>query len=288
MGDTRPIGVFDSGIGGLTVVHELLKQLPHENIVYFGDTARVPYGSKSPDVVKKYGLQDILFLLGQNVKVVIAACHTVSSVALDELNKVFHLPILGVVEPGVAAAAEATKNKRVGIIGTRGTVGSGTYEKKLAEKDPAITVFPQACPLFVPLAEEGWLDNQVAEDVARIYLEPVRRNNIDTLILGCTHYPLLKDVIRKVLGPDVTIIDSAEETAKLVAKRLRILKMEHNGIEKTKHRFFVSDIPLQFREIGERFLGRNLGNVTRVDILDEISRTASDAVREAAEAGKVI
>ncbi|RKY79516.1 glutamate racemase [candidate division KSB1 bacterium] len=279
MGDNRPIGVFDSGIGGLTVVHELFNHLPNESIVYFGDTARVPYGSKSPDVVKKFGLQDILFLLGKNVKLVIAACHTVSSIALDELNQIFHLPILGVVEPGVKAAAKATKNGKIGVIGTRGTVSSRAYETKLAKISADIQVFPQACPLFVPLAEEGWLDNEITRSIARIYLDPLKEKGIDTLILGCTHYPLLKKIIAEVLGPDVTIIDSAEETAKLVARRLSLLNLEREENGSVQHKFFVSDIPHQFREIGERFLGTDLGNVTRIDIEGEMSDTASDALK---------
>jgi len=279
MSDKRPIGVFDSGIGGLTVVHEIFKQLPGESIVYFGDTARVPYGSKSPDVVKKFGLQDILFLLQQNVKVVIAACHTVSSVALDDLNQIFHLPILGVVDPGVKAASESTKNGRIGIIGTRGTIASKAYEIKLKQISEDMTVFPQACPLFVPLAEEGWLDNEVTEKIARIYLEPLKERGIDTLILGCTHYPLLKNVIRKVLEDNVKIIDSAEETAKLVSRRIKLLKLENSDPDKVEHKFFVSDIPHQFREIGERFLGRSLGPVTKVDIEGDISNSAANAIK---------
>ncbi|MCD6115445.1 glutamate racemase [bacterium] len=279
MSDDRPIGVFDSGIGGLTVVHELLKQLPGESIVYFGDTARVPYGSKSPDVVKKFGLQDILFLLQQNVKVVIAACHTVSSVALDDLNRIFHLPILGVVDPGVKAASESTLNGKIGVIGTRGTIASKSYDLKLEQISDKISVFTQACPLFVPLAEEGWLDNEITEKIAEIYLRPLKEKGIDTLILGCTHYPLLKGVIRRVLGENVKIIDSAEETAKLVSRRLKILKMENSKNNKVQHKYFVSDIPHQFREIGERFLGRDIGFVTKVDIEGEVSDSAANAVK---------
>ncbi len=266
MNDNRPIGIFDSGIGGLTVVREVFKKLPHENVVYFGDTARVPYGTKSPKIVEKFALQDIFFLLKQNVKLLVAACHTVSSVVLDKLITTLHFPILGVVEPGVKAALKVTRNNRIGIVGTKATIVSGTYQKKLTEKQKGITVISQPCPLFVPLAEEGWLDGEVTRRVAEIYLEPLKKQKIDTLILGCTHYPLLKPVIKDVLGEDVTIIDSAEETAELVKKRLKALRLENESKKKPHHAFFVSDIPYQFQEIGERFLGMKLEKVSRVDL----------------------
>ena len=266
MSDPRPIGIFDSGIGGLTVVKEIFRHLPLESVVYFGDTARVPYGSKSPKTVETFALEDIFFLLTQNVKILVAACHTVSSVVLDSLVARLHLPILGVVDPGVRAALKTTRNRRIGVIGTQGTVASGTYEKKLHLKDPAVNVFSQACPLFVPLAEEGWLDGDVTERVARIYLEPIRAQGIDTLILGCTHYPLLKPVIQGVLGPGVKLIDSAEETARTVAARLRILGLENQEGGGLHHKMFVSDIPLRFRQVGERFLDRALDSVVQVDL----------------------
>ena len=266
MSDNRPIGIFDSGIGGLTVVREIFKRLPQEGVVYFGDTARVPYGTKSAKVVEKFALQDIFFLLKQNVKILVAACHTVSSVVLDQLIATLHLPILGVVEPGVKAALKVTRNNRIGVVGTKATIMSGTYKRKLTEKQKGITVISQPCPLFVPLAEEGWLDGEVTRRVAKIYLEPLKKQGIDTLILGCTHYPLLKPVIKNVLGKDVAIIDSAEETAELVKKRLKVLGLESEGKMKPHRTFFVSDIPDQFQEIGERFLGMKLGKVSRVDL----------------------
>jgi len=266
MSDKRSIGIFDSGIGGLTVVREIFKRLPRESVVYFGDTARVPYGTKSAKVVEKFALQDIFFLLKQNVKILVAACHTVSSVVLDQLIATLHLPILGVVEPGVKAALKVTRNNRIGVVGTKATIMSGTYGRKLTEKKEGITVISQPCPLFVPLAEEGWLDGEVTRRVAEIYLEPLKKQKIDTLILGCTHYPLLKPVIKDVLGKDVAIIDSAEETAELVKKRLKALGLENEGKTKPHHAFFVSDIPHQFQEIGERFLGMKLGKVSRVDL----------------------
>ena len=266
MSDKRPIGIFDSGVGGLTVVHEVFERLPNESIVYFGDTARVPYGTKSPQIVEKFALQDILFLMQQNIKLLVAACHTVSSVVLDRLIQKFHLPILGVVEPGIKAALKVTRNNRIGVIGTRATILSDTYRMKMEERREDITVVSQACPLFVPLAEEGWLNGDVTHHIASIYLEPMKKQEVDTLILGCTHYPLLKSVIGDVLGKDVLIIDSAEETAKRVAERLRVVGMENETGREPTHQFFVSDIPHQFREVGERFLGVNLGSVSQVDV----------------------
>ena len=273
MSDARPIGVFDSGIGGLTVVSEMFKTCPGESIVYFGDTARVPYGTKSPKIVEKFAIQDILFLMQQNIKLLVAACHTVSSVVLDRLIQSFHLPILGVVDPGVKAALQVTRNNRIGIIGTRATVLSTTYKKKLEERREGIVTVSQACPLFVPLAEEGWVDGDVADQIASIYLEPLKEQGVDTLILGCTHYPLLKSIIGRVMGEDVVIIDSAEVTAKLVADRLRAIGVENTTGLTPKHKFYVSDIPHQFQEVGERFLGISLGSVTQVD-LEEMSLEA--------------
>ncbi len=266
MPDNRPIGVFDSGIGGLTVVHELFRELPQESVVYFGDTARVPYGNKSPQTVERFALQDISFLFEKNVKVLVAACHTVSSVVLDALIESLHLPMLGVVEPGIRAAIEKSRNGCIGVIGTRATVASRTYERKMKQKKAGISVFSQACPLFVNLAEEGWLDGEVTTQIAHVYLDPLKKQGIDTLILGCTHYPLLKGVIRKVLGEGIAIIDSAEETAKLVKRRLSAVNMACDGKAPPQHAFFVSDIPAQFQEVGERFLGRPLGMVSQVDL----------------------
>ena len=270
MSDTRPIGIFDSGVGGLTVVNQIFERLPAERIIYFGDTARVPYGTKSPEVIERFALEDIFFLLNRDVKILVAACHTVSSTVLDKLISTMHLPILGVVEPGVKAAINVTKNLRVGVIGTRATVMSGAYEEKIKARRNDITVVSQACPLFVPLAEEGWLDNEVTHQIASLYLKPLKQAGIDTLILGCTHYPLLRNVIESFFGKDVTIIDSAEETAKRVAERLRMFRMKTERDSIPEHQFFVSDIPHQFQEVGERFLSRSLETLSRVE-LDSIS-----------------
>jgi glutamate racemase len=264
--DGRPIGVFDSGIGGLTVVREMLNHAPAESIVYFGDTARVPYGTKSDKAVQSFAFQDTRFLLRHDVKLIVVACHTVSSIALGRLKEAFPIPIVGVVEPGVSGALAATRIERIGVIGTRATVMSRAYEKNFADAGRGVKVFTQACPLFVPLVEEGWLDGDVTLRIAERYLEPLKRNGIDTLVLGCTHYPLLKPVLQKVMGEGVTLIDSAEETAKSVKSRL-----ERNGTvsgrdDSPEPRFFVSDIPHHFQRVGALCLGRNLNDVTQVDL----------------------
>ncbi len=266
MSDNRSIGVFDSGVGGLTVVQALFERLPEESIVYFGDTARVPYGSKSPHVVQRFAMQDTKFLLQQNVKLIVVACHTASSLAMDVLLDKVDVPILGVVTPGINGAMQKTSNHQIGIIGTKATVSSQIYENRIQHIDPSAKVYPQACPLFVPLAEEGWLNNNVTKSIAEIYLNPLKEKNIDTLILGCTHYPLLKPLIISVMGEGVSVIDSAEETAKSVEQALIEKDLSSRAGIEPKHRFYVSDIPYQFQEIGERFLGRHIENIERVDV----------------------
>lgn len=265
MSDSRAIGVFDSGIGGLTVVNELFNRLPNESIVYFGDTARVPYGSKSPHVVQRFAAQDAHFLMQHDVKLIVVACHTASSLAMDSLTQTFDIPILGVVEPGIQGALEHTHNKRVGLVGTKATVSSQRYNQRFELIAPEIQLYTQACPLFVPLVEEGWLDHPITYSVAETYLDPLKKENIDTLILGCTHYPLLKPLLHKIVGEDVKIIDSAEETAKSVQKALKENQCG-SEISHVEHHFFVSDIPYQFQDIGEQFLGRAIENIERVDV----------------------
>ena len=237
--DNRPIGIFDSGVGGLTVVKQVMKALPNEDIVYFGDTARVPYGSKSKETITKFSSQIIRFLLSKDVKAVIIACNTVSSNCFDDLTKEFSVPLIGVVTPGVESCIKATKNKIVGIIGTEGTVKSGAYEKKLKAIDSEIQVYSKACPLFVPLAEEGWVDNEVAYSVAKIYLKELVENGIDSIILGCTHYPILKKCIGNVIGENIKIVDPAYATAKKMEEHLRNNDMlaKNSG----KINFYVSD-----------------------------------------------
>ncbi|MBI4706364.1 MAG: glutamate racemase [Candidatus Omnitrophica bacterium] len=253
----RPIGVFDSGVGGLTVVKELIHQLPHEDIVYFGDTARVPYGIKSRETVIRFSIENILFLLKQDVKLICVACNTASSFALPVIKNHFKVPIVGVISPGVREAVYATQNKRIGVIGTKGTIKSRTYEIEINQLEPEVKVTAVACPLFVPFVEEGWLSGDVVLDVARTYLKPLKDARVDTVILGCTHYPLLRPVIKQVLGENVTLIDSAKQVAVEVKK---ILGSENilNTKGKGKHSFYVSDNPEWFSGLAERFLGNSL------------------------------
>jgi glutamate racemase len=264
MSNSRPIGVFDSGIGGLTVVRALTHHLPHENIVYFGDTARVPYGPKSSQVVREYAAQDTDVLLEHDVKMIVIACNTVSAVALDVVQKRAKVPVVGVIQPGAEAAVRATTRKRVGIIGTIGTINSNAYVNALRQIDPGIQAFSRACPLFVPLAEEGWTDHKASELIAKEYLFPLTLEKIDTLILGCTHYPLLATIIGKVLHQTVTLIDSGEATAIIVKRLLDEKNMRNASKLKPNLQFNVSDVPHKFTEVGERFLGQKLGRVRRV------------------------
>jgi glutamate racemase len=265
MNNAQPIGVFDSGIGGMTVVRALMQHLPHENIVYFGDTARVPYGPKSPQVVREYALQDTDVLLQHDVKLIVIACNTVSAVALDIVQKRAKIPVVGVILPGADAAVLASKKERIGVIGTLGTIFSNAYTNAIRQLNPAIKVFGQPCPLFVPLAEEGWTDHKATELIAKEYLFPLTLEKIDTLVLGCTHYPILRKVINKVLHNDVILIDSGEATAVIVKNMLTELHLENTSIMKPNLQFFVSDVPHKFAEIGERFLGTTLGKVHRVE-----------------------
>jgi glutamate racemase len=263
--NSKPIGVFDSGIGGLTVVHALTRRLPHENIVYFGDTARVPYGPKSPQVVREYAAQDVDFLISKDVKMVVIACNTVSSVALDVVQKHAKMPVVGVILPGATAAIEATRKKRIGIIGTRATVNSNAYTNALRQLDGEVQVFAQECPLFVPLAEEGWIDHKVTDAVAKEYLFPLKQEKIDTLILGCTHYPILKRAIATVMDSSVTLIDSGEAAALEVERVLDEKGLRNPSKEQPNLQFFVSDIPAKFTEVGERFLGQRMGRVHKAE-----------------------
>ena len=263
--NSRPIGVFDSGIGGLTVVRSLLDRLPHENIVYFGDTARVPYGPKSTQVVREYAAQDTDFLLSKNVKMIVVACNTVSAVALGTVQKNARVPVVDVIYPGARSAATATRNKRVGVVGTAGTISSRAYVHAIRQLDSGIHVVGIPCPLFVPIVEEGWSDHRVAEIVAREYLFPLKAEQIDTLILGCTHYPILKQVILKAVDGKVTLIDSGEAVAGEVERVLKGHDLSNPSPHLSKVDFFVSDIPDRFSEVGERFLGRKLGKIRRAE-----------------------
>jgi len=263
----RPIGIFDSGVGGLTVFRAMERELPRERLVYLGDTARVPYGSKSVDTVVRYSLEATRFLLRQQVKLVVVACNSASSVAIDRVEQEAGLPVLGVIEPGARRGAERSRSGRIGIIGTRATVGSGAYERAVRRINPSAQVISRACPLFVPLAEEGWTDDEVARAIAERYLEPFRRAEVDTLVLGCTHYPLLHDVIAQVMGSGVDLVDSAESIAGQVRERLRddpSLAGAGSGVD--PHRFYVTDAPEPFQAVAERFLGRPIQNLEQVRI----------------------
>jgi glutamate racemase len=263
MSSSRPIGVFDSGIGGLTVVHELIRQLPHESIVYFGDTARVPYGPKSPDTVRRYSREIASFLAEQDVKAIVIACNTATAHALGTLRDELTLPVIGVVEPGARAAVGATTAGRIGVIGTAGTIKSGAYERAICALMPEAHVTVRACPLFVPLVEEGWVDHEATRLIAREYLEPLVAANVDTLVLGCTHYPLLKPLLRSVMGDGVRLIDSAEETAAETARMLARENVSAPPTAQAAYRFVASDDPEQFLRVGQRFLG---GAVEDVEI----------------------
>jgi len=260
----RPIGVFDSGVGGLTVVAELTALLPGEDIIYFGDTARVPYGTKSAGTVARFAREDFDFLRSMNVKLVVVACNTASSVALPRLAEEADIPVIGVLLPGARAAAAVTRNGRIAVIGTTATINSGAYEKALREIRPSLEIVSHPCPLFVSLAEEGWTGDELAYMVARRYLEPLKEFGADTLVLGCTHYPLLKDVISGVMGEDVTLVDSAMETAAEVRETLSASGLLSGRRHGGSIEVFLSDIPYRFREVGERFLGRSIGNVEQV------------------------
>lgn len=263
--DTRPIGVFDSGIGGLTVVKDIMKCLPNEEIIYFGDTARVPYGTKSKDTIVKFSIQNTLFLLKFNVKLIVVACNTSSSTSLVFLKRLFKIPIIGVIEPGAKEAVNVTKNGRIGVIGTSTTVASNSYETVINQINPKLKVFSKNCPLFVPLVEEGWQDTDVAFKIAQAYLGPLKRCDIDTMILGCTHYPLLKKVIRRVMGSSVRLVDSANQTAYDVKGILVANDLNNtNFTRRPVHRFFVSDEPRKFAKLSNRFLGQRLDHIKRV------------------------
>jgi glutamate racemase len=267
--NNRPIGIFDSGIGGLTVMAEIMRLLPKERIIYFGDTARVPYGSKSQGAVTRFSLEIASFLRTQNVKMIVVACNTASAFALRALQKKLDIPVVGVIEPGARSALAATRNGRIGIIGTEGTIRSSSYTRAIALLDKKKKTFAKACPLFVPLVEEGWLNHPVTRQVAQVYLKPLVTKNVDTLVLGCTHYPLVKKVIREVVGPGIRLIDSATATALEVASTLNRLELAAERPANAggkRYRFFVSDAPEKFKIVGQRFLGKSVTPVEKVDL----------------------
>ena len=254
--DKRPIGVFDSGLGGLTVIKKLAEMMPNENIIYLGDTGRVPYGPRSRETIIKYAHQDAAFLAEFDIKAMVIACNTVCSVAFTTLENEYDIPIYEVVGAPARAAAEQTKNGQIGVIGTTATIRSGAYEKALKSIDPKLKVYSEPCPLFVPLVEEGWIGavDEAALCIAERYLEPLRESKIDTLILGCTHYPLLRDVISKIMGPEVTLIDSGAETAKHAAANLDERDMLSENETEGSIRYFVTDSIEGFSKIASRYL----------------------------------
>jgi glutamate racemase len=263
----QAIGVFDSGLGGISVIRALIDLLPHEHLVYFGDTARVPYGSKSKDTVVRFSHQISSFLVEKNVKMIVVACNTASSVALESLQKHFDVPVVGVIDPGSRAAVKYSENGRIGVIGTASTIRSGAYKSAIRELNAAIEVIDQSCPLLVPLVEEGWPQDEVIEKVLRTYLKTFEANKPDSLILGCTHYPYLKDAIQQVIGQDVRLVDSGEETAAEVQRALSELGLlSKETADPGKHKFFVSDFPQKFEETASRFLGRPLENLFKVEL----------------------
>jgi glutamate racemase len=260
------IGVFDSGVGGLTVARELMRQLPHESVLYVGDTARVPYGPKSPDTVRRYSREIAAYLLAEGVKAVVVACNTATAHALDVLRSELPVPVVGVVEPGARAAvggqdAQTATPRRVGVIGTVGTIRSGAYDRAIRALDPAAVIVAQPCPLFVPLVEEGWLDHQATELVAREYLAPLREQRVDTIVLGCTHYPLLRPLIARVVGRDVRLIDSAHETAAATGRALAEAGLTASGERTPQRRYVVTDAAEQFARVAAHFLGAPLEHV---------------------------
>jgi glutamate racemase len=285
----RPIGVFDSGVGGLTVMREIMLQLPEENMIYAGDTARVPYGTRSAETVIRYSLEMADFLVGKGIKLLVVACNTASAFALNAIKERFDIPVVGVIGPGAKKAIEATRSKKIGIIGTEGTIKSNSYvhainalygNRPVVVKEHGVihfdryfeinlddlTIFTKACPLFVPLAEEGWVSNDVTVLTAEHYLEGLKKEPIDTLVLGCTHYPLLKGVISRVVGDDIVLIDSAQETVKEIKETLLRYGLESISPSDLQQKFYVTDSPERFIKVGERFMGKKIDHIEIIKI----------------------
>ena len=270
MDKNAPIGVFDSGIGGLTVVREIMRQLPEEKIVYFGDTARLPYGNKSKETVIRFSGQIVRFLKTRGVKAIVVACNTASSYALEEIRKAEDIPVIGVINAGARAAVSATKNGKIGVIGTEGTIKSGTYGAFLREMRPGVEVFGKACPLFGPLVEEGWFHDSVTDEIAARYLSALKEKYIDTLVLGCTHYPLLRSTVAGIMGDGVTLVNPAYETAvqlKTLLKSMEMCREEETPLLlEEKYQFFVSDLAEKFTAFATAILPDEVKNTVRIDI----------------------
>lgn len=266
MSSDHPIGVFDSGLGGLTVVSAIQKLLPDESIIYFGDTARVPYGNKSTDLIRGYSLEISDYLLNQNTKLLVVACNTASALALTTLKEQLDIPVIGVIEPGVRAALTATRNNRIGVIGTISTIQSNVYQKELRNQYEKISVFGQPCPLFVPLVEEGWVDDDITRRVAKIYLKDLNAQDIDTLILGCTHYPLLKSVLQETVLPGTILVDSAEVVTEEIRSILNDLNLKTSAEDTGTLSCYVSDLPARFEMVASRFLGDSIAHVSKIHL----------------------
>jgi glutamate racemase len=264
--DNRPIGLFDSGIGGLTVLKEITEQLPGEDIVYFGDTARIPYGTRSKETVIKYVLQSFRFLMTKDIKAIVIACNTASALAMEEAQKEFDIPIIGVIEPGAKAAASITRNSKIGVIGTEGTINSQSYQRKIRKMLPSAEIIGVACPLFVPIVEEGWENSDIAYMTAKKYLLELKEHNIDSLVLGCTHYPVLRYTIDKVLEGKVTLVNPAYETAKALKVLLKENNLLSSKLDDGIQRFYVSDDPEKFKRIGGNILRKEIVSIEKVDI----------------------
>ncbi|MCI8730720.1 MAG: glutamate racemase [Lachnospiraceae bacterium] len=263
-----PIGVFDSGVGGLTVAREIMRNLPAEHIVYFGDTARLPYGSKSRDTILMFSRQIIRFLQTQHVKAIVVACNTASAFALDEVAGENNLPMIGVVKPGARVAAQVTSNKRIGVIGTEGTTGSHIYRNYIQDIDPEITVIEKPCPLLVPLVEERWIHDSVTRQVLERYLAGLQEQQVDTLVLGCTHYPLLRSIVGEIMGSAVTLVNPAYETALELKQLLAARNLTNPGTDKKEfpYRFFVSDLADKFKVFANSILPYDVEMTQKIDI----------------------
>ncbi|MDD3931799.1 MAG: glutamate racemase [Clostridiaceae bacterium] len=265
--DNRPIGVFDSGLGGLTVLKDIMQRLPAENTLYFGDSGRMPYGSKSVETVTRFSLQNMRFLLDQDVKMIVIACNTASSRAYATIRNNSPVPVIEVIEPGSREAVRQSENGRIGVIGTQGTIDSQVYIKTIEKlSDKPVEIFQQACPLFVSLAEEGWWDHPVTRDVARIYLEPLLSRHIDALVLGCTHYPLLSSVIKSIAGPSVRLIHSGAAVAAVIEQTLKRTESLNNGQKPAVHAYFTSDSVRRFQTLSSLFLDQPITDIQHVDI----------------------
>jgi glutamate racemase len=253
-------------VGGLTVLREIMKRLPHEDLIYFGDTARVPYGIKSAETVSRYSIEIANYLMDKGIKILVVACNTASSVAISELTSRLTIPVLGVLIPGARAAVNYTANKKVGVIGTESTIGSNSYVTAINDIDPEVKVYSRACPLFVPLAEEGWAEHPLTRLVVKEYLETLQETGIDTLVLGCTHYPILKSAIREVMGDGIRLVDSAQETALEVERMLESSGRLRDENQDPLRKFYVTDAPDRFKKVGERFLKHPFLNVEKVTL----------------------